>query len=79
MPFNTLTPNSAMNPIPAEILKGIPAIHNANTPPIADKGIAEKTKTHWVIFPKVKNSRININANATGTAILNLLLASSRF
>ena len=40
MPFNTATPNKAINPIPAEILKGISLNKSANMPPIAEKGTA---------------------------------------
>jgi hypothetical protein len=42
MPFKTATPNKAINPTPAEILNGIPLNHSASTPPMAEKGIAEK-------------------------------------
>jgi hypothetical protein len=41
IPFKTATPNSAMKPTPALILKGIPRIDRKNTPPMADKGMAE--------------------------------------
>ena len=43
IPFNTATPNRAMNPTPAEILNGSPRSHKATTPPISDKGTVEKT------------------------------------
>jgi len=41
IPFNTATPNNAINPTPALILKGIPRIAKNNIPPIAESGIAE--------------------------------------
>jgi hypothetical protein len=42
--------NNAMKPTPAEILKGMPRKYNANTPPIADKGIAEKINKAYFTF-----------------------------
>ena len=68
-----------MNPIPAEILKGIPLISKAKTPPIAAIGIAVNISKAFLIELKVKNSNKNINNNAAGTAINNRELASSRF
>jgi hypothetical protein len=41
MPFKTATPNKAMNPTPALILKDIPLKARNNIPPIAESGIAE--------------------------------------
>ncbi len=41
IPFNTATPNSAMNPTPALMLKGIPRIVKAIIPPMAESGMAE--------------------------------------
>ncbi|MNK93534.1 hypothetical protein D3C87_1136980 [compost metagenome] len=40
IPFKTATPNSAIKPTPAEMLKGKSRIHKANMPPMADRGIA---------------------------------------
>ena len=40
IPFNTAIPKSAMNPTPAEILKGIPRSHKKKIPPTAENGIA---------------------------------------
>ena len=37
-PFNTAMPDSAMNPIAAEIDKGMPRTHRANTPPVKASG-----------------------------------------
>ena len=41
MPFNTATPNNAINPTPALILKGMPRSAKNKIPPMADNGIAE--------------------------------------
>lgn len=43
IPFNTATPNRAMNPTPADILNGNPLSHNATIPPISDNGTVENT------------------------------------
>ena len=40
IPFKTATPNNAIKPIPAEMLKGISRMSKANTPPIALIGMA---------------------------------------
>ena len=79
MPFNTATPNKAMNPTPAEILKGIPRSQSANTPPMADKGIAVKMSRDCLMLPKVKYSSTKMSAKAPGTATARRLLASTRF
>ena len=42
-PLSTATPNSTMNPTPAEILNAIPRKYKAQIPPIADIGIAVKS------------------------------------
>jgi len=42
MPLSTATPKSAINPTPAEMLKGIPRIHRNSTPPTIESGIDEK-------------------------------------
>ena len=65
--------------MPAEMLNGIPRISNANTPPIADIGIAEKINAACFSELKVKNSKPNMRSSETGTAMLNLLEACSRF
>ena len=41
IPLSTAIPKSAINPTPAEILKGISRTQSNNTPPTAAKGIAE--------------------------------------
>ena len=54
MPFNTATPNKAIKPTPAEILKGMPLAISANMPPMADKGMAEKISKPYFMEPKAK-------------------------
>ena len=79
IPFNTATPNNAINPTPAEILNGMPLNHNATIPPMAEKGIAEKINKQCLILLNAKNSITKINNKATGTAICNRLTACSKF
>ena len=40
IPFKTATPNKAIKPTPAEMLKGISLAHKAKIPPMADNGMA---------------------------------------
>ena len=54
MPFKTATPNNAIKPTPAEILKGIPLNQRANTPPIAENGMAENINKQCLILLKCK-------------------------
>ena len=75
IPFNTATPNKAMNPIPAEILNGKPLSSKAQIPPMADNGIAVKIKAACDIESNVKYNRIKMSANAIGSAIANARLA----
>ena len=42
-PLSTATPESAMNPTPAEIDNGMPRSSNAATPPVSASGTPEKT------------------------------------
>ena len=79
IPFNTATPNNAINPTPAEILNGIPLNHNASTPPMAEKGIAEKINKQCFKLLKAKNNITKINNKAPGTAIFKRLIACSKF
>ncbi|MNY12766.1 hypothetical protein D3C86_1458630 [compost metagenome] len=79
IPLSTATPNNAINPTPAEILNGISRNHNANTPPIAESGMAVKISRLCFIDLNVKNNSNKISNKATGTAILNRKRASSRF
>ena len=43
MPLRTAMPDTAMKPIPAEIVKGMPRSQSASTPPIAASGTQVKT------------------------------------
>ena len=43
MPLSTAIPNSAMNPTPAEMLKGKSRAHKNKIPPTAESGMAEYT------------------------------------
>ena len=67
-----------MNPIPAEILKGIPRNDKAKTPPIADNGMAVKISNACLKLLNVKNNKIMINPKAIGNAMDNRLLASTK-
>ena len=69
IPFNTATPNRAMNPIPAEILKGIPLSKSESTPPMAAIGMAVKIRMDCLMEPNVKYRRTKIKSSAAGTAI----------
>jgi len=54
MPLSTATPNKAMKPTPAEMLKGMPRADKAKTPPIAESGTALKTSRLSFSEPKAK-------------------------
>ena len=75
IPFNTATPNKAMKPTPAEILKGISRNHKAKIPPIAESGIAVKISSDCFKELNVKYSKTNIKPKAIGTATIKRLLA----
>ena len=79
MPFKTATPNNAIKPIPALILNGIPLNRRANTPPIADNGIAEKINKLYFTFPKAKYSINKISIKAMGNAMLKRFVACCKF
>ena len=79
IPFKTAIPNRAIKPTPAEILKGIPRIHNKRTPPTAAKGIAENIIKASLKVPKAKYNRIKIRTSAMGTAIFRREVALCRF
>ena len=70
IPLRTATPNKAINPIPAEILNGMPRANNANTPPMALIGMAVKMSNAWLAEPNVRYKSKKIRASATGTAII---------
>ena len=79
IPFRTAIPNNAIKPIPAETLKGIPLIHNKNTPPTVAKGTAVNTRIASFKDLNAKCRNTKINNKAIGTATNNLLVAFSRF
>ena len=79
IPFKTATPKSAIKPTPAEILKGIPRIQSAKTPPMAESGIAVKISAACFIEPKAKNSSKKMSNKDTGTAIPKRSLAAIKF
>ena len=51
-PFNTATPNKAINPTAAEIDNGIPLNHKKMTPPVRANGIPVNTRAEFLIEPK---------------------------
>ena len=79
MPLSTATPNSAINPTPAEMLNGIPLIHSSNTPPTMESGMAEKIMIVSFNELKAKFNSKNISASAMGTMIINRVDAFLRF
>ena len=54
MPLRTATPNKAMNPTPAEMLKGIPRTNRASRPPVAARGMFKKDQQCRTADPKLK-------------------------
>ncbi|MNI38719.1 hypothetical protein D3C81_1213670 [compost metagenome] len=79
IPLSTATPNKAIKPIPALILKGMPRNINANTPPIALIGIAVKISVACLKEWNVKYNSIKISNKDTGTAINRRELAFCKF
>ena len=79
MPLSTATPKSAMNPIPADMLNGIPLIRRRKTPPTMESGTAVNIKAASLKELKAKCRKIKINKSAMGTASLSLLDAFLRF
>ena len=76
---DTATPNNAMKPIPADMLKGIPLMSKANTPPIAANGIAVNINRLSLIELNVKYSKTIINNSDIGTAIDKRCFAACKF
>ena len=75
MPLNTATPDSAMNPTPAEIDNGIPRSHRASTPPVSARGTPLKTISGVAAEPKTMNSRPKMISSTAGTTSCSRLLA----
>lgn len=55
-PLRTATPNSAMKPMPAEMLKGMPRIQSAKTPPMVANGMFTKIRIAGRISWKASHS-----------------------
>ena len=79
IPFKTAIPKRAINPTPADILKGKSRIHNKKTPPTAESGMAEYTNKASFMELKAKYNSKKINVRAMGTAIINLAFALCKF
>ena len=75
IPFNTATPDNAMNPTAAEIDNGIPRIHKEKTPPVKAKGIPVNTKKEFLMEPKAANSSKKISKREAGMTSHNRLAA----
>ena len=69
IPFKTATPNNAMKPTPAEILKFISLNQSERIPPIAESGMAEKMSNPYFTELNAKYSINKIKNKLTGTAI----------
>ncbi len=68
-----------MNPIPAEMLKGISLNQSANIPPMVAMGIARKMMVARRHELKVKYKSMKMVKRAKGTTICNLSNAFLRF
>ena len=79
IPFKTATPNKAIKPTPAEILKGISLAHKAKIPPMADNGMAVYINKPCLTEPKAKYNKRKIRNSAMGTTTLNLSFAAVMF
>ena len=79
IPLSTTTPNRAIKPTPAEMLKGMPRNHRARIPPMAASGISVNTINISRMLRSVKNRRKRMMINAAGTAIKRRSFASLRF
>ena len=75
-PFRTDTPNSAMNPTPAEMLKGMSRNHSATTPPTMAKGMLKKMRSAGRTAPNASHSRNRMSSSASGTTTRSRCLAS---
>ena len=78
MPSITAMPNSAMKPIAADTLNGMPEINSPSTPPKIAIGITLIASNVSTIEPKLKNSSTAISARLIGTTIDSRLMASCR-
>ena len=78
MPSITAMPNSAMKPIAADTLNGMPVTNSPSTPPKIAIGITLIASSVSTIEPKLKNSNTPISARLIGTTIDSRLIASCR-
>ena len=78
MPSITAMPNSAMKPIAAETLNGMPVISSPSTPPKIAIGITLMASSVSMIEPKLNHSSTAISARLIGTTIDSRLMASCR-
>ncbi|MNY18119.1 hypothetical protein D3C86_1514770 [compost metagenome] len=78
-PFCIHTPNSAINPIPAEILKFIWVTCRASIPPINANGTFIIVSKASFAFPNVTNRIIKIPSKQSGTTLLSVLPALCAF
>src|SRR3954462_4682877 len=78
MPSITAMPNSAMNPIAADTLNGMPDIKSPSTPPKIAIGITLMASSVSIIEPKLNHSSTAISNRLIGTTIDSRLMASCR-
>ena len=74
-PFCIHTPNKAIKPIPALILKLMPVICKANMPPIKAKGTFIIVNTASFTLPYVTNKIRNTASRQIGTTLAKVALA----
>ena len=79
IPLSTAIPKSAINPTPADTLKGIPLNQSSRTPPTVASGIDVKIIIASFSDLKAKCKKTNISKSATGTAINSRFVAFCRF
>ncbi len=78
MPFITEMPNSAMNPIAADTLNGMPVTARPKMPPITAIGMTLIANSVSRIVPKLIHNSRAISARVIGTTIFSRLIASCR-
>ena len=78
MPSITAIPNSAMKPIAADTLKGMPVTSSPSTPPKIAIGITLMASSVSIIEPKLNHSSVAISVRLIGTTIDSRLMASCR-
>ena len=78
-PFNTATPNKAINPTPAVIERGMLLSHRAHRPPDIASGMLAKISNPGLTFPNEAYRSMNISKRTSGTKIKSRFLASCKF